>query len=168
MNQGFRRAAVGIPGFCAFFNLYGPQSLLPALAQEFDASPAQISLTMTATALAIAISAPFAGAIADVLGRKRVIVAAMIVATAPLIMIALAPSLHALIFWRFMLGPGAAADLHRRGRLYRRGVAARAGDGRDRRLHGGDERRRLLPDVSSPDCSPTRSAGAPASSSRPR
>src|SRR2546423_4943229 len=104
MNQSFRRAAVGIPGFCAFFNLYGPQSLLPSLAREFDASPAQISLTMTATTLAIAISAPFAGAIADVLGRKRVIAAAMIVATVPLVMIALAPSLHALVFWRFILG----------------------------------------------------------------
>jgi YNFM family putative membrane transporter len=104
MNPSFRRAAVGIPGFCAFFNLYGPQSLLPSLAREFDASPAQISLAMTATTLAIAISAPFAGAIADMLGRKRVIVAAMIVATGPLIMIALAPSLHALIVWRFVLG----------------------------------------------------------------
>jgi len=104
MSQGLRRAAVGIPGFCAFFNLYGPQSLLPSLAREFDASPAQISLTITATILAIAISAPFAGAIADVLGRKRVIAAAMLVATVPLVMIALAPSLHALIFWRFILG----------------------------------------------------------------
>jgi len=104
MNQGFRRAAVGIPGFCAFFLLYGPQSLLPLLANEFDASPAQVSLTVTATTLAIAISAPFAGAIADMLGRKRVIAAAMIVAAVPLIMIAFAPSLHALIFWRFMLG----------------------------------------------------------------
>src|SRR5438045_1562061 len=100
MNQSFRRAAVGIPGFCAFFNLYGPQSLLPSLAQEFNASPAQISLTMTAATLAIAISAPFSGAIADVLGRKRVIAAAMIFATIPLIMIALASNLHALIVWR--------------------------------------------------------------------
>jgi YNFM family putative membrane transporter len=104
MNQSFRRAAVGIPGFCAFFNLYGPQSLLPSLAREFDASPAQISLTVTATTLAIALSAPFAGTVADVLGRKRVIAAAMVVATIPLIMIALAPSLHALVFWRFVLG----------------------------------------------------------------
>src|SRR4051812_15327128 len=104
MNQSFRRAAVGIPGFCAFFNLYGPQSLLPSLAREFDATPAQISLTVTATTLAIAISAPFAGAIADVLGRKRVIAAAMVLATFPLVMIALAPNLHALVFWRFMLG----------------------------------------------------------------
>jgi MFS transporter, YNFM family, putative membrane transport protein len=104
MNQSLRRAAVGIPGFCAFFNLYGPQSLLPSLAREFDASPAQISLTMTATTLAIAISAPFAGAIADMVGRKRVIVAAMLIATLPLVMIALAPNLHALVFWRFVLG----------------------------------------------------------------
>jgi YNFM family putative membrane transporter len=104
MNASLRRAAVGIPGFCAFFNLYGPQSLLPSLAREFDATPAQVSLAMTATTLAIAISAPFAGAIADMLGRKRVIAAAMIVATMPLLMIALAPNLHALIFWRFMLG----------------------------------------------------------------
>jgi len=104
MNQSFRRAAVGIPGFCAFFNLYGPQSLLPSLAREFDATPAQISLTVTATTLAIALSAPFAGATADVLGRKRVIAAAMVVATIPLIMIALAPNLHALVLWRFLLG----------------------------------------------------------------
>src|ERR1043165_2300565 len=104
MNLSFRRAAVGIPGFCAFFNLYGPQSLLPSLAREFDATPGEISLTVTATTLAIALSAPFAGAIADVLGRKRVIAAAMVVATFPLVMIALAPSLHALVFWRFVLG----------------------------------------------------------------
>ena len=104
MNQSFRRAAVGIPGFCAFLNLYGPQSLLPLLAQEFSATPAEISLTMTATALAIAVTAPFAGAIADMLGRKRVIVAAMLLLTIPTVMISQAPSLPALIFWRFAQG----------------------------------------------------------------
>src|SRR5258705_12607121 len=104
MNQSLRRAAVGIPGFCAFLILYSPQSLLPMLSQEFGATPADISLTMTATALAIALTAPFAGAIADVLGRKRVIVAAMILLAVPTFMIALAPNLQALIFWRFAQG----------------------------------------------------------------
>jgi predicted MFS family arabinose efflux permease len=104
MNQSMRRAAVGIPGFCAFLTLYAPQSLLPTLAREFGAAPAEISLTMTATALAIALSAPFAGTIADVLGRKRVIVAAMILLVVPTAMIAYAPSLHALIGWRFVQG----------------------------------------------------------------
>ena len=104
MNQGFRRAAIGIPGFCAFLILYAPQSILPLLAQEFAATPADISLTMTATALAIAMTAPFAGAIADVLGRKRVIVAAMLLLTLPTAMLAFAPSLNALIGWRFVQG----------------------------------------------------------------
>jgi predicted MFS family arabinose efflux permease len=104
MNQSLRRAAVGIPGFCAFLILYAPQSLLPTLAQEFGATPADISLTMTATALAIAITAPFAGAIADVLGRKRVIVAAMILLAVPTLLIAFTPSLHALIALRFVQG----------------------------------------------------------------
>src|SRR5262249_33728192 len=89
---------------CAFFNLYGPQSVLPSLARDFDASPAQVSLTITATTLAIALSAPFAGALADMLGRKRVIAAAMIIATVPLAMLAFAPSLHVLVLWRFVLG----------------------------------------------------------------
>jgi YNFM family putative membrane transporter len=104
MNQSFRRAAVGIPGFCTFLILYAPQSLLPTLTQEFGATPRDISLTMTATAFAIAISAPFAGAMADLLGRKRIIVAAMLLLTIPTVMIALSSSLHALIFWRFMQG----------------------------------------------------------------
>ena len=104
MNQGFRRAAIGIPGFCAFVNLYSPQSILPLLTQEFAATPADVSLTMTATALAIALTAPFAGALADVLGRKRVIVAAMLLLTVPTAMLAFAPSLPALIAWRFAQG----------------------------------------------------------------
>jgi YNFM family putative membrane transporter len=104
MNQSFRRAAVGIPGFCTFLILYAPQSLLPTLTQEFGATPRDISLTMTATAFAIAISAPFAGAMADMLGRKRIIVAAMLLLTIPTVMIALSSSLHALVFWRFMQG----------------------------------------------------------------
>jgi len=104
MNQSFRRAAVGIPGFCTFVILYAPQSLLPTLTQEFGATPRDISLTMTATAFAIAISAPFAGAMADMLGRKRIIVAAMLLLTIPTAMIALSSNLHVLIFWRFMQG----------------------------------------------------------------
>src|SRR3954470_16986169 len=97
MNQSFRRAAVGIPGFCAFFNLYGPQSLLPSLAREVDAPPAEISLTVTATTLSSPTPAPPAGGIADGLARKRVSAAARVLATFPLGRSALAPSLHALV-----------------------------------------------------------------------
>src|SRR5215471_13083547 len=109
MAPDYRRIAVPIAGFCAFLNLYSPQALLPALSREFNVTAVQISAIMTASSFAVALTAPFTGAIADVLGRKRVITAAMIVCTFPMIMQALAPSVDALAFWRFV--QGALSDL---------------------------------------------------------
>jgi MFS transporter, YNFM family, putative membrane transport protein len=99
-----RKIAVATAGFCAFLNLYSPQALLPALAREFGAGAAEVSTIMTASALAIALTAPFTGAIADVLGRKRVITAAMLVVVVPMAGAALAPDVEALIAWRFVQG----------------------------------------------------------------
>jgi len=99
-----RKLAVATAGFCAFLNLYSPQALLPELAREFGASAATISTIMTASALAIALTAPFTGAIADVLGRKRVITAAMLAVVVPMAGSALAQDVQALIAWRFVQG----------------------------------------------------------------
>src|ERR1700751_2030550 len=99
-----RKIAVAIAGFCAFLNLYSPQALLPALAPEFNVGPAEISAIMTASTLAIALTAPFTGAVADVLGRKRVITTAMIAVVVPTAMVALAADVHQLVFWRFVQG----------------------------------------------------------------
>jgi len=99
-----RRIAVGLAGFCTFINLYMPQALLPSLAQEFNVGAAKISAIITASTLAIALTAPFTGALADVLGRKRVITAAMVALIVPTIMVAFAGSVAALIFWRFVQG----------------------------------------------------------------
>ena len=49
-------------------------------------------------------TAPFTGTVADVLGRKRVIVAAMFLLVVPTLMVGLAQSLSALIFWRAVQG----------------------------------------------------------------
>jgi predicted MFS family arabinose efflux permease len=98
------QAAVALAGFCAFINLYSPQAVLPLLSQEFSASAAQVSTIITVSTLAVAITAPFTGAIADVLGRKRVIVVAMFVLVVPTLMVALSPSLNWLIFWRGVQG----------------------------------------------------------------
>src|SRR4030095_12008142 len=46
----------------------------------------------------------FTGAVADVLGRKRVIVAAMFILIIPTVMVSLSTSLSALIFWRAVQG----------------------------------------------------------------
>ncbi len=99
-----RKVAVAIAGFCAFLNLYSPQALLPALAREFGVGAAEISTIMTASALAIALTAPFSGAIADMLGRKRVITAAMLAVVVPMAGAAFAANVPELIAWRFVQG----------------------------------------------------------------
>jgi predicted MFS family arabinose efflux permease len=104
MSVDLRQVAIAVAGFCPFLNLYSPQALLPALAREFGVGPAEISSIMTASALAIAVTAPFTGAIADVLGRKRVISAAMLAVVVPMIGAALAADVPQLIFWRFLQG----------------------------------------------------------------
>jgi MFS transporter, YNFM family, putative membrane transport protein len=99
-----RQLAVGLAGYCTFINLYSPQAILPLLSEQFGAGAAEISAIITASTLAVALTAPFTGAVADVLGRKRVIVTSMLVLAIPTVMAALAPTLSALIFWRFVQG----------------------------------------------------------------
>ena len=98
------RLAAGIAGYCAFINLYSPQSILPLLSQEFGAGAAEVSTIITVSTLAVALTAPFTGTVADVLGRKRVIVAAMFVLVIPTVMVGLSTNLTALIFWRAVQG----------------------------------------------------------------
>jgi predicted MFS family arabinose efflux permease len=98
------RLAIGIAGYCAFINLYSPQAVLPLLSVEFGASAAEVSTIITVSTLAVALTAPFTGAVADVLGRKRVIVVAMFLLVVPTLMAAMATSLSALIFWRVVQG----------------------------------------------------------------
>ena len=104
MSIDRRRIAVAFAAIGAFLHLYAPQPVLPMIAAEYGASPTQASLIITAGTLAVAATAPFVGALSDVLGRKRVIVAAMALLIVPATMTALAGNLEQLIFWRFMHG----------------------------------------------------------------
>jgi MFS transporter, YNFM family, putative membrane transport protein len=99
-----RQLAVGLTGYCCFINLYSPQSILPLLSREFGAGAAQVSYLITVSTLAVALTAPFTGAVADVLGRKRVIVAAMFALVIPTLMVGLSSSLTWMIFWRGVQG----------------------------------------------------------------
>ena len=104
MTVDFRYLAVAATGFCVFLNLYAPQSLLPSLASEFGVGATAISTVITASTLAIALTAPFTGAIADVLGRKRVISAAMFAVVVPTALVSMASDVHQLVVWRFIQG----------------------------------------------------------------
>jgi MFS transporter, YNFM family, putative membrane transport protein len=106
------RLALFLIGCGTYLNLNAVQPLLPLFRRVFDASEIQVSLTVSASALAVALTAPLAGIVADLLGRKRIIVAAMLgigIATA---LTATATTLPQLVAWRFLQGmfvPGAAA-----------------------------------------------------------
>jgi MFS transporter, YNFM family, putative membrane transport protein len=104
MAFDIRSLAVATAGFCAFLNLYSVQALLPVLAKEFGVGVGDISWLMTAGTGAIALTAPFTGAIADVVGRKRLITAAMFAAVVPTLLMTLATDVPAFVFWRFVQG----------------------------------------------------------------
>lgn len=97
-------APVVLAGFCAFLNLYATQPLLPLLANYFHRSHADVTLTVTAGTAGVAIAAPFAGQVADRIGRKRVIVASALLLGLTAFPAAMASSLAALTFWRFVQG----------------------------------------------------------------
>ena len=104
MAFDFRALAVATAAFAAFVNLYSPQALLPELAREFGVGAGQISTLMTAGTAAIALTAPFTGALADALGRKRLITAAMFAIVVPTLIMALATSVPQLAALRFVQG----------------------------------------------------------------
>jgi MFS transporter, YNFM family, putative membrane transport protein len=104
MTFDIRSLAIATAGFCAFVNLYSVQALLPDLAHEFGVGPEDISWLMTASTGAIALTAPFTGALADVLGRKRLITTAMFAIVVPTLLMTLVSSIPAFVFWRFVQG----------------------------------------------------------------
>jgi len=99
-----RSLAVATAGFCAFVNLYSVQALLPDLARQFGVGAGEISWLMTAGTGAIALTAPFTGVVADVVGRKRLITAAMFAIALPTLFMTLVTSVPAFVFWRFVQG----------------------------------------------------------------
>ena len=99
-----RRVAVCLAGFSSFLNLYTPQAILPLIAGEFGVDVALTGRTVTAALVAVALVAPFAGAISDRVGRKRLIVGACLVLALPTLLVAGAQSLEAMLVWRFLQG----------------------------------------------------------------
>jgi MFS family permease len=104
MAFDIRTLAVPTAGFATFLNLYSPQALLPRLSHDFNVSAGEISSLITAATVAIALTAPFTGALADVLGRKRLITAAMFAIVVPTLLMTLASSVPQLVVLRFVQG----------------------------------------------------------------
>jgi MFS family permease len=90
-----RRCAVILCGLASFLDLWATQSLLPMLAEQLHATPVAVSFTVSMPPLAIALVAPWTGVIADVLGRQRVIVAAIFALVVPTVMVGFSTTLGA-------------------------------------------------------------------------
>src|SRR6476646_3562424 len=104
MAFDIRTLAVPTAGFATFLNLYSPQALLPRLSHEFNVSAGEISSLITAATVAIALTAPFTGALADVLGRKRLITVAAFAIVVPTLVMAFAWTVPQLVVLRFVQG----------------------------------------------------------------
>jgi MFS family permease len=96
--------AVTLAGIAAFFNLYATQPLLPLFEQVFHASKSEVGRTVSAATLGVALSAPFCGALAERVGRRKVIVSSVFLLALPTIMAATSRGLSQLVFWRFLQG----------------------------------------------------------------
>ncbi len=83
--------------------------VLPAVADDFDASIGRAGLAVTAYLLPYGIFQLLYGPLADRIGRVQVITVALGAATLGTILCAVAPNLNALIAFRFLTGGTAAA-----------------------------------------------------------
>lgn len=95
---------VVLAGFTAFLDLYATQPLLPLLMRAFSASHFAVSLTVTASTLAVALAAPVVGRVADIAGRKRVIVWSAFVLAVATALAATSSGLGQFVGWRFVQG----------------------------------------------------------------
>lgn len=76
-TPGGTSTAVFLLGLSALLTTYATQPLLPALAADLGVPVTAAAWTVSATALGVAVAAPFAGAVSDQLGRRRVMLAAI-------------------------------------------------------------------------------------------
>lgn len=91
-------------GFSCFALLYCVQPLLPLLGHEFALTPAQASLSISLSTGALAVSLLASSFISDRIGRKPMMVAAMLVAALMTLLCAFAQNYGQLLAMRALLG----------------------------------------------------------------
>jgi YNFM family putative membrane transporter len=91
-------------GFSCFALLYCVQPLMPLLAHDFALTPAQSSLSLSLATGALAVSLLFSSVLSDRVGRKTMMVVALVVAAVMTVLSAFAHSYTQLLAARTLLG----------------------------------------------------------------
>lgn len=91
-------------GFATFALLYCVQPMMPLLSREFSINAAQSSLILSVSTGMLAIGLLITGPISDRIGRKPVMVAALLAAALCTIASALMPSWHGVLVMRALVG----------------------------------------------------------------
>ncbi len=91
-------------GFSMFSLLYSVQALLPAFVDHFHVTPAGSSLAVSFATAAVAISIFLSASVSDVLGRRAMIIGALVGSALLTLVSALVESWHLLLLCRALMG----------------------------------------------------------------
>ncbi|MGL9738907.1 MFS transporter [Serratia sp. (in: enterobacteria)] len=91
-------------GLATFALLYCVQPILPVLSQDFGVSPAESSLSLSVSTGLLAIGLMFTGPLSDAIGRKSVMVVALLLAAVCTLICAFMTSWHGILLMRALIG----------------------------------------------------------------
>jgi len=100
--------ALFIAGFITFSTLYDFQPLLPMLVTDFNVSPAFGSLALSVATFSLALTLPVSGSISDALGRRSMMMTAVVATSLLALATALCRSMELLIVLRLVQGAALA------------------------------------------------------------
>lgn len=105
-TKEYSKASIALffAGFVTFATLYTTQPLFPEFSKSFDVSAVSASLTLSFTTGILAISMLFAAPLSDAIGKKKLMVISMLLASALGLLTAFSPSFMSLLFFRALLG----------------------------------------------------------------
>ncbi|KQY94303.1 hypothetical protein ASD24_01705 [Paenibacillus sp. Root52] len=91
-------------GFITFALLYSLQPLMPEISTAFAITPAQSSLTLSVTTVAMALTMLFVGSLSDLVGRRYIMTAALVISSLIAIMSAFSSGFTELLLLRILQG----------------------------------------------------------------
>lgn len=108
------RLPILLIGAFAFMQVYAIQAILPLLLTDLNASASEGGLAVGATVLGMALLSPFIGMVSDGLGRKPMILSALLLLAVPTALMAFVSHIHelsALRLWQGLVVPAMTVTL---------------------------------------------------------